>query len=814
MEVGSAVRAKAAKVRRRAARALTARGRTPVAILDAALVQAGLTTAPFDFGEPGREAGTRATLTPENVILTSLALDEPGRLFAIAHELGHHHLHDDEHLAEGFGLRPIVRDGWVFADGYSYRSVKEVQADLFAWEFLCPSGLLGRRLGAGATPQRLAAALGLPPDLVRGQAVNALLRTDVGPRVRRPPRPRTLDPEQKACVVRHDRPTLVLGGPGSGKTTLLLERARHVLRESGRPSGVLFIASSRTAAERHHASLSQRWPSLAGHAFFGTFEDLAHEIVVRWPHSVGRTDDFRMLDRVAALEAYRSGAGLGRRDAGACGLRVVDGARLGGHVGQNGAADLAKDHDLALAKADKVDGGGLVALANHVLDSHPDASHSLGLRFNHVMVDDLQDAPPAAVTLLTRFAMRASILATADPAQAIDGFRGRSGAAVDAFSSAFAPTVRTLARNHRSSAPIAAVVTALRSRPAGPVIPWDVALSAEAFPNPSTEAEAVAARVVELERRNVPFGKQAVITWANADLDAVADALRRRHVPIVHLGDLSLRREVSHVLAFVRFALHPTDDHLSAAAALPRYAVSPAELDAVVRQAKRGGLGVAKLVGERAAGAGAAGSAWPRLSRLFAEASSIGGGPLTAGVVDWLFASDGLLAPLLRDSRSLEARMTLTAIHLLLGILRDHEVMEAKVTGAEGVARLDRRVRSARSLEQRTRFREVSTAMPDVDAVELLTVRASRGREFETVHAFGLHRKPRKAGSIEKVEDERANLAVALSRARTSLHVSWSLTVDRCDVRPLAPLCDLVAAPSGKRLPITDEAASKRASTA
>ena len=68
----------------------------------------------------------------------------------IAHELGHFKLHRDPRnevtaLAPGLGGDPID-SGAGRVEGYSPRERKEVQADVFAGEFLCPSDRLREEL--------------------------------------------------------------------------------------------------------------------------------------------------------------------------------------------------------------------------------------------------------------------------------------------------------------------------------------------------------------------------------------------------------------------------------------------------------------------------------------------------------------------------------------------------------------------------------------------------------------------------------------------------------------------------------------------
>jgi Zn-dependent peptidase ImmA (M78 family) len=84
-----------------------------------------------------------------------------------AHELGHFELHRDPRndvtmISPGLG-GDKVDGGVAAAQGYSPKERKEIQADVFAGEFLCPSDWLRTQLLAGKRDiASLAGDLGLP----------------------------------------------------------------------------------------------------------------------------------------------------------------------------------------------------------------------------------------------------------------------------------------------------------------------------------------------------------------------------------------------------------------------------------------------------------------------------------------------------------------------------------------------------------------------------------------------------------------------------------------------------------------------------
>ena len=115
-----------------------------------------------------------------------------------AHEIGHFELHCDPRSDVTMispGLGGDKTDGGVSAaQGYSPKERKEVQADVFAGEFLCPSDWLRSQLLAGKRDiDALATELGLPVGLVMNQAVRALMLPPLRAREADPPAPQRTD---------------------------------------------------------------------------------------------------------------------------------------------------------------------------------------------------------------------------------------------------------------------------------------------------------------------------------------------------------------------------------------------------------------------------------------------------------------------------------------------------------------------------------------------------------------------------------------------------------------------------------------------
>jgi DNA helicase-2/ATP-dependent DNA helicase PcrA len=302
-----------ADIRRKArechAKALaTAKGdRHAAAIIAAALANDDLEVRHY---EPGTvvNRGVLGFLDRVSQLVNVAKHQEPANeRVVIAHEIGHFKLHRDPRnevtlRTPTLGGDPID-SGAGRVEGYSPRERKEVQADIFAGEFLCPSDWLREQfVGHGKKPHEIAEALGLPPQLVMNQMIRALLLPPL--RAAEPAATATaleLDDSQAAAVAWSQGPLLVDAGPGTGKTRTLVTRVKRVLDGGAPSSAILALTFSNKAAEEMRERLSAVNADASIEMWIGTFHAFGLELVTKWPSSVRRSANVRVLDQTGSL---------------------------------------------------------------------------------------------------------------------------------------------------------------------------------------------------------------------------------------------------------------------------------------------------------------------------------------------------------------------------------------------------------------------------------------------------------------------------------------------------------------------------------
>lgn len=370
-----------------------------------------------------------------------------------------------------------------------------------------------------------------------------------------PPATVVLDEHQQAVVDHRGGPLLVLAGPGTGKTTTLVEAVAARVEDSRAPLSpeqILVLTFSRKAAVELRDRITVRLGRTTGSPAAWTFHSFCYALL-RAASGPDQGGGPRLLSGpeqdVAVRELLAGSLTAGR---------VPWPQRLQQCLGLRGYADevravLARARELgldpdqlaALAERTGRDDWGAVAAfledyldvldARGVLDysellhravllaESPPMLAELRSRYRAVFVDEYQDTDPAQERLLRALAGDGrDLMVVGDPDQSIYAFRGADVAGILEFPRRFplldgspAP-VRVLGRSRRSGPALLAASREIASR-----------LTLLSLP-----AEAVRAhRRLSADPQRDP-GRVEVLTFpsASAELEAIADLLRREHL--------------------------------------------------------------------------------------------------------------------------------------------------------------------------------------------------------------------------------------------------------------------------------------------
>jgi superfamily I DNA/RNA helicase len=695
----------------------------------------------------------------------------------IAHEIGHFHLHNDPSnevsaVPETLGGDPID-SGAGRVEGYSPRERKEVQADVFAGEFLCPSDWLrAAYLKDGKRPPAIAAELGLPLTLVSNQTARALLLPPLRPTPEEfPSVERELDESQEAAAAWNGGPLIVDAGPGTGKTRTLTHRVKYLLENGANAGSILILTFSNKAAEELRERLSAMIGDRAIEMWIGTFHAFGLELLRKWPVSVGRTQALRVLDQTGSLAileenlhllplnyyqnlyepAYelvtilkaisRCKDELISCDAyEAAAKKELEAAGSDDALEQVGKlleiAAVYRIYEQALRDSDSVDFGDLVALTVELIRANKDVRDYLA-GFKHVLVDEYQDVNFASAALLREICNAgADIWVVADRRQSIYRFRGAEPQNVSNFETAFGGSVHRLENNYRSFSPIVRVFEmfsrAMRSGTGA--ASWEATrgfggrVSLTEAPDVAAEGEVIAAMIREMQKAGVPYGEQAILARSHLTLARLTDVIEREGVPLLYLGDLFERPEIRDLLSLIAIDAEAGGLGLVRVATLPDYRVLRTETLALIRWAQSQKLSIfAALMRvseiEEISELGRSG-----LLKLAAELEGLQKASPLVLLFAWLFERSAYLRPLL-DAGDPKSQQKLIAIYHLLKVSG-----EFAAGGETSRKRFLDRIRRIELLNSDTPYRAVSSEASDMDAVRVMTIHGSKGLEFQAVH--------------------------------------------------------------------------------
>ncbi|MEP7158770.1 MAG: ATP-dependent helicase, partial [Chloroflexota bacterium] len=671
-------------------------------------------------------------------------------------------------------------------------------------------------------PGRVAAADEPPVSL---EAVTGLLRG--------------LNREQRRAVTHGEGPLLVIAGPGTGKTEVVTRRVAWLIAtHRAQPRQILALTFTEAAADEMQARVDVLVPYGQADAQIHTFHALGDRLLREHAFELGLPGDVRLINRAEAivllrdnlfdlgLERYRP-LGDPARFLGAlvdlfCRAKDegIDPARMAEYAASRtaAAADEAT-HDAAAALTEQagayaayqrlmgahglVDHGDQLALTLRLLRERPATREAIVERFRYVLVDELQDMNRAQVELL--FALTpptGNVTVVGDLDQAIYTFRGAAGNNLRRFADG-RPDVRrvVLRRNYRSRAPIIAAATRLirhgprlvatgegtpvASRRARSPRPVDL----RTYPSPDVEVDGLAGEIAARITGGESARRFCVLARSNAEIEPIARALTVRGVPVrTHTqADFFAQSAVRPLVAFLRCVADPsqTIELYVLATTWPYGLGGPAltELLADARRAHRPLWDVLQRLAEDQSRAPSRDAFAYGVRRLVAELRSAieASHERSAGEVLYEhLRRSGHLARLAAVLDPAEPR----AVARFFDIVRGRSALLADPRVAALVPQLDSLIEAADETGE--------DAIPEFDAVSVLTVHRAKGLEFDVVYLTGLvdgrfptHSRP-PALSVawsdvhgetpdpaeDRLAEERRLCYVAMTRARDELRLS------------------------------------------
>ena len=607
-----------------------------------------------------------------------------------------------------------------------------------------------------------------------------------------------LNSEQLAAVTWPAQPALVLAGAGSGKTRVLTTRIAWLLQTSqASVHSILAVTFTNKAAKEMQLRLSTLLPVSVRAMWLGTFHGLCHRFLRLHHQEASLPKTFQILDmgdQLSVVKRLLKQLNIAEE--------IISPRSLQGFINaqkENGlrASRLsARDpherqmiecyaaYDSLCQNEGVVDFAELMLRSYEILQSNEILRNHYQNRFNHVLIDEFQDTNKLQYAWLKLLAgEHAAVFAVGDDDQSIYRFRGAEVANMTRFLNEFhvGEPIR-LEQNYRS---VGNILTAANAVIAHNASRLGKNLRTQAGDgekirvlqaiNDLEEAQFVVDEVKALHREGLNYMQMAVLYRSNAQSRVLEQALFRAGIPYKIYGGLRFyeRQEIKHALAYLRLAVNPNDDN-----ALLRVINVPAR-----------GIGVRSVENIQAAANEAHTSLWQAAISLSAKNSKIAAFIRLIENLQQQAAQvslQELMAAAIYDSGLMEHYRTQKGeqqerINNLEELLNAAVAFKPQESGYDMEPEYDENdplfpvlsFLSTASLEAGEH-----QAGQGEDALQLMTVHAAKGLEFDGVFLTGLEEGlfPSEYSMAERdgLEEERRLMYVAITRARKRLYLTMA----------------------------------------
>jgi DNA helicase II / ATP-dependent DNA helicase PcrA len=600
-----------------------------------------------------------------------------------------------------------------------------------------------------------------------------------------------LNERQREAATHGAGPLLIIAGAGTGKTNTLAHRVAHLILQGVSPERILLLTFTRRAA----LEMTRRAQRIVGEVmkevrlpWSGTFHSIANRLIRRHCKAVGLGENFSVLDRGDAadlMDLARHERGLSKAEKRfprkdtclAIYSHRVNTQRPLAHTLQalfpwcaeweGELGGLFRDYVERKLANQALDYDDLLLYWHAMMSDAALAAH-IGAQFDHILVDEYQDTNALQAEILKGLRPSgAGLTVVGDDAQAIYSFRAATVENIRGFAKLFSKSnsgseplnqnqeksgsdpggvaVIALEENYRSTQQVLDAANALigknlRARkPAGPK-PRYVSVADDAG-----QAGYVVKHVLEARERGMLLRRQAVLFRSSHHSDLLELELVRRNIPYVKYGGLKFL-EAAHVkdlLAVLRWADNPKNRVAAFRALQLEPGVGPASAARIFTRFE------------------SQGHAWTELrtgSSLFDELM------LFLATMTWegqLQKVRGWYEPHLERLYD-AAQVRAGDLVQLERIATSFQTREAFLTEL--------------ALDPPSATGDLSGApYLDEDYLVLSTVHSAKGQEWDAVYllnvADGNFPSEFSTGKPELIEEERRLLYVAMTRAKTDLHL-------------------------------------------
>ena len=644
-----------------------------------------------------------------------------------------------------------------------------------------------------------------------------------------------LNDEQHRAVVLPPEHALILAGAGSGKTRVLTTRIAWLL-QTGQvsPGGILAVTFTNKAAKEMKLRLQAMLPVNVNAMWIGTFHGLCNRFLRAHYQLAGLPQTFQILDTQDQLSAIKRLCKQFNVDEDRFPPKQVqyfiagckeDGQRPGDVPVRDDETrrkvELYELYEAQCLREGVVDFGELMLRSYELLRDNNHVREHYRRRFRHILVDEFQDTNKLQYAWIKQLVGlpgeggEGAVLAVGDDDQSIYAFRGaRVGNMADFVREFQVRHQIKLEQNYRSHSNILDSANHLISHNKtrlGKTLRTDQGAGelVRVVESPSDFAEAQWL-VEDLRQLVTQDGferkEMALLYRSNAQSRVLETALFNAGFPYRVYGGLRFfeRAEIKHALAYLRLMENPNDDtSFLRVVNFPPRGIGARSIEQLQDASRAAGCSLHDAVSATTGKAGANLAAFVAMVDVLREQSE---GLTLREIIDLVLDKTGLLNHYRAEKEGADRVENLEElVNAAESFVTQEGFGRSAVALPSGSAQALTQSPASQGLSDDAQagvdeFNEDGVIMSPLaaflthasleagdnqaqageDAVQLMTVHASKGLEFDAVFISGLEEglfpHENAMNDFDGLEEERRLMYVAITRARKRLYLSHSQT--------------------------------------
>ena len=607
-----------------------------------------------------------------------------------------------------------------------------------------------------------------------------------------------LNDKQLEAVTLPHISALILAGAGSGKTRVLTTRIAWLIQtEQISPMGLMAVTFTNKAAKEMLTRLTSMLPINTRGMWVGTFHGLCNRLLRAHYREAGLPSTFQILDTADQLSSLKRLMKLMNVDdekyvpkqvqgyINSCkeeGLRANKVDAYDAHSQK--LREIYEEYDKQCNREGVADFAELLLRCYELLERDARIREHYQSRFRYILVDEFQDTNRLQYVWLKLLAGQSNCMfAVGDDDQSIYGFRGARVGNMHDFERDFkVQNIVKLEENYRSHSNILDAANAIISHNKNRLGKnlWTSAGAGEPVRiyeayNDTDEAQFIVEEVKMLQSEGTPLADMALLYRSNAQSRILEHALFAANLPYRVYGGLRFfeRAEIKHALAYMRLIANANDDTaLLRVINFPARGIGARSLEQLQEGARQNECSLWQAaVRNQESGVGNQSKGIPAFVALIREMVDQAYGITLSEVAELATTLSGLKAHY-QNERDGEDRLENLAELITAAVsFTNQDFGNHNNVDGETEQDLMTQFLTHASLEAGDHQATIG-----YDALQLMTVHASKGLEFKAVFISGLEEglcpHENSASETGGLEEERRLMYVAVTRARQRLYLS------------------------------------------